>query len=577
MILGLLGTALIFFVMSLGLAWSAAGSLRLDPAEKVAASAALSILGSFLIGWIVYICSLPTASLWVIPVLTAVSLFAGRRTLIETLRNPTARQLLVGQALVTGWCICWLALIISYGGGKWVGDWFGHWQRANFFLYHWPQDLLFNRFDPMPSRPPLANVVLASYMRLSQHGFGYARHDSFAHYQLASTVLGSLAFLPAALLARRFCKGARGTANLSQVPAMAVLTLLFLLNPLVVQNATFAWTKLPAAFFTLLSIYFFCRSRDADAPASAPALMGATLGAALITHYSAGPYAVLLVLAWFVLGRQNFRTAHWQRSTAAAALSGGVVLVAWFGWALAIYGVRGTFLSNTTVTDQAGTWGEQWHVIALNLRDTLVPPFFRLSVMDEFAQSSPWGWWRDLFFLTYQNNLIFAFGSTGLAAIVAALWRPFRHWSWFWIPVTVALIILGVGTHGGRESSGLAHISLQPLVLLGLAFLAGRWASLSLAWRRILVAGTTVDFALGIALQTGVSNLQFDRWFTPGRPLSEMAKSYSRYTQINSRIKEDVGWVFFGDYFTSAYPLLIALLVALFLLALTRAKPTQPT
>jgi hypothetical protein len=285
----------------------------------------------------------------------------------------------------------------------------------------------------------------------------------------------------------------------------------------------------------------------------------------------------LLALAWFVLGRQNFRAARWQRSTATAALNGAAVLATWFGWALAIYGVHGTFLTNTSVTDQAGTWGKQWHVIALNLRDTLVPPFFRLSVMDEFAQSSPWGWWRDLFFLTYQNNLIFAFGSTGLAAIVAALWRPFRHWSWFWILVTVALIILGVGTHGGRENSGLTHISLQPLVLLGLAFLAGRWASLSLAWQRILVAGTTVDFALGIALQTGVSNLQFDRWFTPGRPLSEMAKSYSRYTQINSRIKEDVGWVFFGDYFTSAYPLLIALLVALFLLALTRAKPTQPT
>src|SRR5262249_59914048 len=63
-----------------------------------------------------------------------------------------------------------------------------------------------------------------------------------SHYQLAMTFFSSLTFLPAALLARRF-GGCRG--------AVTALALLFMVNPMFLENATFAWTKLPAAFFVL--------------------------------------------------------------------------------------------------------------------------------------------------------------------------------------------------------------------------------------------------------------------------------------------------------------------------------------
>jgi len=54
---------------------------------------------------------------------------------------------------------------------------------------------VFNGFDPLVSRPPLANLVTGALLELTR--------DDFAHYQLISTLLASLAFLPAALLARR--------------------------------------------------------------------------------------------------------------------------------------------------------------------------------------------------------------------------------------------------------------------------------------------------------------------------------------------------------------------------------------
>jgi 4-amino-4-deoxy-L-arabinose transferase-like glycosyltransferase len=43
---------------------------------------------------------------------------------------------------------------------------------------------------------------------------------------------------------------------------MAAVVLM--LNPLFLQNATYPWTKLQAAFFILSGLYFFLRVRDGD-------------------------------------------------------------------------------------------------------------------------------------------------------------------------------------------------------------------------------------------------------------------------------------------------------------------------
>jgi hypothetical protein len=392
----------------------------------------------------------------------------------------------------------------------------------------------------------------------------------FAHYQLAMTFLGSLAFLPAALLARRF-------AGRAVTPLLAVL---FMVSPLWVQNATFAWTKLPAAFFTLAAVHYFLQIPQPHVR-GAGLLFAATLAAALLSHYSAGPYAVVLAGAWIARGWARRNDPAWWRETAGAAAAGALVLATWFGWAVAAYGIRGTFLTNTSVTEQAPNAAAQLGTVLLNVRDTLVPHFLRSVDYGFIAQASPWGWWRDWFFLMYQVNLLFAFGCVAWLALLVALVRSGRsaptRLRAGWLAAIAATVFLGVAVHAARDTWGLAHICLQPLVLAGLAWLAARWDTLGRGWRRLLVAGAAFDFLAGIALQFGAQSFLLDQWLTPGRPPAETAASYNVIAMANLRAKLQNRWVFFGDSFASQEYLVLGMLGALLLLALWRvARARSP-
>lgn len=561
MLLSFLGCLGLVCAVTLGLAWPVAARLSLAPAEKIVASAALSLFGVFLAAWGVYTMALPQAVLWIVPVFAAAGLLPGWRSLRETVRDPEARELVIGQLFMTGWCIGWLSFVITYSGGGWALDWFEHWERARFFLERWPHDRLFLAFYPVPARPPLANVVTGAFLALTR--------VDFAHFQLLSTVFGSLVFLPAALLARRFGGGRN---------AIAALAVLLMLNPLFLQNATFAWTKLPTAFFVLTALYFFLRAHDADAPRPAATLFALCLAAGILTHFSAGPYAVALALGWVTLGRRRWRDQAWWRTTLLAGLTGGLVLTTWFGWSLATYGVQGTFFSNTSAILHDPTPGAQFAKMTLNLRDTVVPHFLRPVESPILDQASTWGRARDWFFQLYQVNLLFGLGSVAWVALLVALRRAWREDGSgrrvFWAGFVGLVIVLGVCTHGTRDVWGLAHICLQSLVVLGLAVLAARWRELGSRWRTALVAGATVDFTTGIAFHFAVENYALDRWFSQGRSADEMMLSYTEAGRFNIAAKVQNQIAFFGDVFTPTPALVLPLLAALFALAVLRAART---
>lgn len=140
-----------------------------------------------------------------------------------------------------------------------------------------------------------------------------------------------------------------------------------------------------------------------------------------------------------------------------------------------------------------------------------------------------------------------------------------------WIAAIAATALLGIGAHGARDTWGLTHICLQPLVLAGLALLAARWDSLGRGWRRAIVAGAVVDFALGIALHFGVQSFLLDQWLAPGRTSAETLASYTPIAQLNLRAKLQGKWTFFGDAFAANDLAIMALLGALLALALWRA------
>jgi len=557
MIADVLGSTLLFVVLSTAMGWPLAARLRCSVSEQLIASTAFSLLFIFLFGWSVYVFDLPVGALRALPALAAVALAFSIRSLRQAWADPEFRNLVITQGVVTSWCIGWLALVLSYSGGNWVGDWFGHWQRAVFFLERLSPFLLFNGFDPVTSRPPLANIVVGAFMFITK--------NDFAHYQLGLTVFGSLTFLPAALLARRF----------GSVHSTRVVAVLLMVSPLFVQNATFAWTKLPATLFTLAALYWFLRAHDSDEPAAARPLVAANLGAAILTHYSAAPYALVLAVAWLVFGWPRRKESRWWQTTAKSAGIGTLTLAPWFTWALLTYGGRGTFLNNPSITDQAPTAGAQLWAMLLNLRDTIVPHFFRWIEPGWIAQASPWGWWRDWFFNLYQTNLIFAFGSVAWLAILIKLFRD-RHTvssaqRRFWSAFILSISILGVAVHGGRGEWGLAHICLQPLVILGLAFLAAAWDSLEQPWRWLLIGGAVLDFTLGIALQFSMQGFLLEYWSSPGTPLLDISKNYSPATMVNLNGKHAFHFTFLGDHFGGRPVMVLLLLGALAALALSRA------
>jgi hypothetical protein len=188
------------------------------------------------------------------------------------------------------------------------------------------------------------------------------------------------------------------------------------------------------------------------------------------------------------------------------------------------------------------------------------------------TQRSSLGWWRDYFFLLYQLNFFLSFGSIAWLAILSRLPCQWGNTPsiqrCFWTVFIVGNIVIGVGVLGEEYVWGLAHICMQPLVLLGLAFLAANWARFSRPWRLCLIAGATLDFFLGIFLQFGVQSYMLERWFTGDHPIPALVASYSIQTRMNFGAKIRNHWAFLGDVFFKDRACVVVALALLFLIAL---------
>jgi 4-amino-4-deoxy-L-arabinose transferase-like glycosyltransferase len=533
--------------------------LRLAPGETIVAGAGLSLIAAWAVAWAVFTSGAPLGAYWLLPALAAAGAAAGWRGTSRLAADPLASDLILGQLIVTGWCVAWLSFVRNHSGGAWTGDWVEHWERAGFFLRAWPADRPFYDIYQLPARPPMTNVLTAAFLRMTR--------ADYPHYQIVMTALGSLAYLPTGLLAARF--GGRSAARIAAVVLMV--------NPLFLQNATYPWTKLPAAFFILAGLYFFLRGRDDDGSASRSGVLCALLlGGAVVTHYSAGPYVAVLAAAWIARGFRRGWDPGYARATAAAAAAGALVLAPWFLWSVARYGLHGTFLSNTSVT-AFGRWqGNPIVKVVLNLRDTLLPPQLRGFRGALFRQSSPWGALRDQCFLLYQINLPLALGSVGFVVVAREAWRAARAARAadrrFWVFALAGFVVLSIAVYGDREHYGIVHICLQSVVLLGLAFLASRWGRLGPGWKVALVLGGTVDFCLGIALQFAVEDFAIDRWMTPARNLAEVSQSYSLVSQENLREKIIAQFSYFADNLAAPPALVLTLMAAILGMALVRAS-----
>ena len=516
-------------IIGLGLPWVpwTPRSVAPDTDEAVEATithlmlaAALGLALTALGGAAIYLTGLPWTWAWMLPLGGGAGLLTAIRRLGGSWWRGTAvRQAALAWSWMAAWTLGWLALVHSYSGGGWTTDWLEHHERALFFLHRWPADYRFVGLYDLTARPPLLNLVTTVFHALLE--------PKFATTQITLALAGSLAVWPVWLLARRWRAG---------LPATIVLAACAC-NPLWMQNATFAWTKLPTAFLVLAALVFFFRAQTGATSAWRHA--GWLLGVASLSHYSALAAGVALAVATLWAAGRRAPWARHRGALAAGGILGGIVL-AWLAFATLALGPARAFLASSSAREVARSDGlpALLATFALNLRDTLVPHLLRHPGPDLIAQNCAWGRLRDVFFQLYQVNLLFAPGLVagpfllarllreGLSRSRAAVRTPTADATGLaW--VVLVWILVGVAVHPIRDEWGLTHICLQPLVLLGLARVAAWWPDLSTGWRRALGLGATIDVILGVALHFALQNAAGWSWLAdtrePGQALNEAA------------------------------------------------------
>jgi hypothetical protein len=471
-----------------------------NPLEKLCGSIGLSLILLYLACWAIYVLApaIQPAGYFAVSAICAALAVAAWRDLGALLGIARVRRALAGFGFLTVWSFLVLAMIRVYSGCGWTVDWLEHFQRSLFFLQRFPVNTTIYPGYQLPARPPLMNVLGAFF--LGQAG------DRFEVFQAVFLVLNLLPFLACCLLLPALAGKGQRLGKWAVLPLAGI----FAMNPRLMESAAYTWTKALAAFFVILAIPLYLAAlRKSDSRRMIAAFLA--LSAGFLAHYSAGPYLVILTLHYLYTAFRK-RGANFKEMGAIAGLC-GLLLSTWFGWSLAVYGVRTTAASNTAVTDAQKYQGPVVEKIAGNLFDTVVPLILRDpgAALAAFDQPNTAGLIRDNAFVVYQTNLVFGLGAVGGPLAVLLLLGLLRRRDGaersFWLMLIPSAVVLGIAVIGERDINGLAHLTLLPLEIVGLAWLAAnfcrrRWVAY------LILAGALVDFPLGVMLQARVENME---------------------------------------------------------------------
>ena len=435
--------------------------LRWSGLEKLCGSVGLSLVLLWLGAWAMYVFSIPSGHAG-FGILCGAAAIAGAKDTWLLFRNPRVRRAVLGFAFLLAWTLVILAIIRNYSGAGWANDWLEHFQRTLYFLHRFPTGTPVFGYYLLPARPPMMNVLAAFFLGVTA--------DRFEIFQLVFAFLNLLVFLPCCLM----------LPVVAKVRRIRILPLLgiFAMNPAIMQNATYTWTKSLTAFYVILAVYLYLsawRKRDALRMTA----VFVALAAGLLVHYSAGPYCVFFALHYLVV---VWRTRPGKvREFVAIALASGVLMLTWFGWSIATYGAKITFGSNTSVNSPTPFKGSAVEKISGNIFDSVVPRvLWDQSAGNVLQQPYAPANLADYIFIVYQTNLIFSMGLAGGPLVVWSVITAFRRKQqpaserkfWAWLIASVSLV--GLAVVGERDLLGAAHLTLIPIEVLGLTLLASR-------------------------------------------------------------------------------------------------------
>jgi hypothetical protein len=489
----LLLTLVLLLVCSFAPGFLLVRRLRWSGMEKLCGSVALSLVMLWLAAWGIYLLAQPAAYFGLAAACGVAGIVVARDAW-RLFRGLRVRRALAGYAFLLAWTLLVLAVIRNYSGALWSGDWLEHFQRTLFFLHHFTKNTPINGAYLLPARPPMMNVLAAFFLGVTQ--------DRFEIFQFVFTFLNLLVFLPCCLAVPVLVR----VRKVSLLPLVGI----FAMNPAVMQNATYTWTKSLTAFFVILAVCLYLSGwRKRDSVRLTAAFVA--LAAGLLVHYSAGPYCVFFALHYLLVVFRS-RSNKWKE-LAAIAIACGLLLFTWFAWSIAAYGIKPTFASNTSITPQSQYQGSNLAKIAGNVLDSIVPRVsYDPAQVHLFDQPYAPAVVRDNVFLLYQTNLILSMGLLGGPLVVWSVIASLRSGKGrggersFWLMLIGFSLLIGLAVVGERDYFGVAHLTLVPLELLGITLLAARFCSRRLV-AILIVAGCAIDFGLGIFFHARVQHL----------------------------------------------------------------------
>jgi hypothetical protein len=505
-------------------------------AETVCVSLALSLIILYLAAMTVFVTHLPWRCCWLFTAVWFIVAIFSLGDFGRLLAKSRGRCIMVAFGAVLLMGLFLQSTAMHYSGDRWAGDWIEHYERARFFLKHGPLSSTFSARYTLPARPPMQNLLAAYFLAHFSAGFD--------RFQVVFTFLNALAFFPCVLIAAHIRPFA---ARKTMLVAALLIT-----SPMFVQNITFTWTKQLAAFFILCSVALYLRGWFSRRRGHL-VLAAASLAAGTLVHYSTGPFAVFIGIHFIIvcIRRKDPRTLL----TCVAVVL--LLLSTWFAWSSHAFGVRQTFMANSSISDRETlSTRQKLSTIGYNLWTTLVPHPLRISP-DEFdstyAQPNTFGYVRDYAFTLYQTNLPISMGVVGWLATLLLAVRVLRGASnrlrWFWIGLLLTAFVLGAAAEPVRDEYGSAHVCLQPLTLLARACLAAGLVHLSRRMRFFLVWSLVVDVLLGIVLQFRMQMLVFKSgYFDSTQSLFRTRGMLSIQAVLNSVGRFNFGYAFLGDH-----------------------------
>lgn len=552
------------FVCSLGLGIGIARRIVREPNVMLPIAIGVSGIVLYLAGWGIFVSNISWQWSYAITGLAVLGLILEWKQIRLIVCDPRSRGILLAWVALELWILLLQLCIRNWA--VWVWDWLEHYDRAIFFLQHWPLNHPVQKGYSIPSRPPMMNVIEALFM--AQVG------PSYAFFQAVSGFLNATLFVAVASLAGYWSRGR--TAKI--VAALAAL------SPWFIQNSTYTWTKLYCAFYVVLGVWLYLISlgRETD-PKLARRLRSLSLimlAAGCVVHYSAAIYALFIAAHDLLYSKRQLKRifATWGLCA--------VLIGTWIGWAWANYGFARMAGTNTTVlaasTTSAGALLDNY---AKNALYSLVPkeiwhPGF--ATTGEMAQRNTTSQVSDAIFMVYQPALLFAWGTGGAIAIGWCIWRwckksgrtifsrspdtsgdrASQPGARFWIVFLVWIYVAGLlsDTSLTPYYGGVAHVLFQPIVWIGLAWLASQLRQIPRWLARLWAVGLAIDagwLILHIWLEGRLMNFVVHN----GKVAPLVPTEGSHLTLVNNADRIVCSLTFLGDPLAKWQGLILAIMI----------------